>query len=66
MQGIEVVNSDEYYPEVHRWCLEKNLTMLGNSDMHSPSGEAYESGGKDGETWFIVTDKDRIQAVMAL
>ena len=35
MHGIEVVNG-EYYPEVHRWCLEKNLTMLGNSDVHDP------------------------------
>ena len=36
MQGIEVVNGDEYYPEVHRWCLEKKLTMLGNTDVHMP------------------------------
>jgi hypothetical protein len=35
MQGIEVVNG-EYYPEAHRWCLEKKLTMLGNTDVHSP------------------------------
>ena len=35
MHGIEVVNG-EYYPEVHRWCLEKKLTMLGNSDVHAP------------------------------
>ena len=36
MYGIEVVNSGEYYPEAHRWCLEKQLTMLGNSDVHQP------------------------------
>ena len=36
MYGIEVVNSDEYYPEAHRWCIEKKLTMLGNSDVHQP------------------------------
>jgi len=35
MHGIEVVNG-EYYPEAHRWCLEKKLTMLGNSDVHAP------------------------------
>jgi len=35
MHGIEVVNTD-YYPEVHRWCLEKKLTMIGNSDVHGP------------------------------
>jgi len=36
MQGIEVVNSGQYCPEAHRWCLEKQLTMLGNSDIHHP------------------------------
>ena len=25
-----------YYPQAHRWCLEKGLTMLGNSDIHEP------------------------------
>jgi len=35
MQGIEVVNG-EYYPEAHKWCLEKKLTMMGNSDVHEP------------------------------
>lgn len=36
MQGIEVVNWNEYYPEAIDWCLEKNLTLVGNSDMHMP------------------------------
>jgi hypothetical protein len=37
MRGIEVVNGDSYYPEAHEWAMEKNLTFLGNSDIHSPS-----------------------------
>ena len=36
MHGIEVVNGDEYYPEAQRWCLEKKLTMFGNTDIHAP------------------------------
>jgi hypothetical protein len=36
MQGIEVVNNADYFPEAHQWCLEKKLTMLGNSDEHDP------------------------------
>jgi hypothetical protein len=37
MHGIEVVNGIVgYQPEVHRWCMEKNLTMLGNTDEHEP------------------------------
>ena len=35
MYGIEVVNW-EYYPEAHRWCLEKKLTMIGSTDVHQP------------------------------
>jgi len=35
MHGIEVVNTG-YSPEAHRWCLEKKLTMIGNSDVHGP------------------------------
>ena len=36
MMGIEVVNGTEYFPEAHQWCLEKNLTLLGNTDVHDP------------------------------
>ena len=36
MHGIEVVNSGHYCPEAHRWCIEKKLTMLGNTDVHGP------------------------------
>jgi len=38
MHGIEVVNG-EYYPEAHQWCLDKKLTMIGNSDVHAPMME---------------------------
>jgi 3',5'-nucleoside bisphosphate phosphatase len=36
LHGMEVANSSRYYPNAHQWCLEKNLTMLGNSDLHRP------------------------------
>ena len=38
MHGIEVAGNSAniYYPEAHRWCLEKKLTMIGNSDSHPP------------------------------
>jgi len=37
LHGMEVANGGDYYPLAHQWCLERNLTMLGNSDIHSPS-----------------------------
>ena len=36
LHGMEVANGDDYYPQAHRWCLEKKLTMVGNSDIHAP------------------------------
>jgi hypothetical protein len=36
LHGIEVANGDSYYPDGHKWCLEKNLTIMGNSDVHQP------------------------------
>ncbi|MBN2269597.1 MAG: hypothetical protein JXN61_03230 [Sedimentisphaerales bacterium] len=37
LHGIEVANGDDYYPEGHEWCLEKGLTLMGDSDIHAPS-----------------------------
>jgi len=47
LHGIEVINSGDYYPEAHRWALEKKLTMLSNSDIHSPIQFEYslQTGG---------------------
>ncbi|HKL34255.1 MAG TPA: Sb-PDE family phosphodiesterase [Tangfeifania sp.] len=42
LHGIEVYNSTEYYPEAIDWAAEKNLTMFGNSDVHSPIGMSYD------------------------
>lgn len=42
INGIEVVNGRSYYPESHRWCLEKELTMFSNSDIHSPIHHDYD------------------------
>jgi hypothetical protein len=37
VKGIEIANDREYYPEAFQWCLDKNITMLGNSDIHGPA-----------------------------
>ncbi len=36
-QGIEVCNGGGYHLNGHKWAIEKNLTMMGNSDIHRPS-----------------------------
>lgn len=34
--GLEVYNANVYSSETHQWCLDKNLAVLGNSDVHDP------------------------------
>lgn len=36
LNGIEVFNGDEFYPEALGWAQEKNLTLFGNTDSHDP------------------------------
>lgn len=57
-KGMEVCNGDSYYPDAHKWCLEKGLTMLGNSDIHGPDlGE--KSAPDDHRTMTLVFVKER-------
>ena len=53
MHGMEVANGGSYYPRAHRWCLDKNLTMLGNSDIHPPELR-IETASKDHRTCTLV------------
>ncbi len=58
MRGIEIVNGRSYYPSVHQWALDKNLTMLGNSDIHQPAGqEKVPAGGHRPMTLVFVKEK---------
>ncbi len=58
MRGIEVVNGRSYYPTVHQWALDKNLTFLGNSDIHEPAGrEAMPAGGHRPMTFVFVKER---------
>ncbi len=59
MHGIEVVNEDNYYPEVHQWCLDKKLTMLGNSDIHSTTDMQFNHDAPKHRpmTWVLAKDK---------
>ena len=59
MRGIEVVNGRSYYPDVHEWALSKNLTFLGNSDIHQPAGlEQMPVGGHRPMTLVFAKEKN--------
>lgn len=58
LHGMEVANGETYYPTAHRWCLEKNLTMIGNSDIHAPDLR-MASTNDDHRTLTLVFAKER-------
>lgn len=42
LNGIEVVNQDEYYPEALKWAKDKELTIMANSDVHNPTSTQFD------------------------
>lgn len=58
LHGMEVCNGDSYYPTAHKWCLEKGLTMVGNSDIHAPDIND-QTTAENHRTLTLVFVKDR-------
>lgn len=42
LHGIEVFNEREWYPIALDWCVSKNLSVMGNSDIHEVTSEYYD------------------------
>lgn len=59
LHGIEVVNGRSYYPEAHRWAIEKNLAILSNSDIHAPIQMDYHLHDGDLRPVTLVFAKER-------
>jgi len=59
LHGIEVVNGPEYYPRAYRWCIDKKLTLIGNSDVHDPIAMVYEFHKGEHRTMTLVFAKKR-------
>lgn len=58
LHGMEICNGDGYYPTAHRWALEKNLTMVGNSDIHGPDLNSRTTA-EEHRTMTLVFAKER-------
>jgi len=58
-QGIEIVNWMEYYPTVHRWALDKKLTLIGNSDVHPPIQMDFDLANGEHRPLTIVFAKEK-------
>jgi len=59
MHGMEIVNGSSYYPLAHKWCLEKGIPILGNSDVHNPTGIDYFSGGEETRSLTLVFAREK-------
>jgi 3',5'-nucleoside bisphosphate phosphatase len=64
LHGIEVVTARDYYPEAHRWALEKKLAMLSNSDIHQPLNMEYQVNAGDHRPMTLVFAKERTLAAL--
>lgn len=47
LRGIEIVNGTDYDSIAHQWCIDKKLTMIGNSDAHDPIAFEYGNTSTD-------------------
>jgi len=41
LHGIEIFNGSTYYPIVSRWCEERNLAPIANTDIHGTDWAVY-------------------------
>jgi predicted metal-dependent phosphoesterase TrpH len=64
LHGIEVVNGRDYYPEAHRWALEKKLAMLSNSDIHQALNLDFNVHAGDHRPLTLVFAKERTTAAI--
>jgi hypothetical protein len=62
MHGIEAVNSVDYYPQVHQWCIDKKLTLMGNSDAHDPIRMDFDPSSGQTRPLTLVFAKEKTEA----
>lgn len=61
LNGIEVFNEFEWYPEALNWVNEKNLTLLGNTDVHDVVERLYDFGATGHRPMTLVLAEDRTE-----
>lgn len=59
MQGIEVFNDFTFYEKALDWCIEKDLTVIGASDIHGLINRYYRQDNIVHRTMTLVFAKER-------
>lgn len=62
INGIEVFNGIGFYKKALDWCVDKNLTVMGNSDLHNLIGYEYNRDEYTHRTMTLVFAADRTEA----
>ncbi len=58
IHGIEVFNEKEWYPIALDWCLDKEIAVIGNSDIHDVNAHYYDvENGHRPMTLVFATDR---------
>jgi hypothetical protein len=63
MMGIEIVNGERYEPIAFQWCLDHNLTIFSNTDVHSTMAQKRAIDGFKVMTLVLAREKTT-EAVM--
>ncbi|RKD91941.1 Sb-PDE family phosphodiesterase [Mangrovibacterium diazotrophicum] len=63
LKGIEIYNDKQFYPKALNWAQEKNLVILGNSDLHEPSQQQY-NGEDQKRPMTLVFSLDKTEAAI--
>lgn len=59
LNGIEIFNDREFYPDVMEWCLANGLAMIGNTDIHGTTDELLSITGDSHRTMTLVFARER-------
>jgi 3',5'-nucleoside bisphosphate phosphatase len=62
LHGIEVFNGLDFYKKSLDWCIDKNLTVLANTDVHGLISTSYKLGGDVHRTMTLVFAKERSES----
>ncbi len=59
LNGIEFFNDSDFYPLVFTFCIQNNLALMGNSDVHGIISEIYTSPTYTNRPMTLVLAKER-------
>ena len=62
LHGIEVINGFGFHKKALDWCVDKNLTVLGTSDIHNLVAHDYKLGDYVHRSMTLVFAKERTVA----